>query len=175
MGGGDFHESILESPDICLQVFGAFMKLQTGARPWALKESIGWRQLGQPIMAGQRETSRKNGLHFQQSAELRRTSFPMSTLRSQPRAKTHESGARGEARPGIAECQPASTLQASGHCSSEIPVEGREGREPTKSSHRGEPPCQGPEQPAFKTQPQEEDQYQALTNAAGIFRSTNNY
>lgn len=153
------------------------MKLQTRARPQALKESIDRRQLGQPIMAGQKEKP----AGVQRSAGPGCTNSPMFNLSSLPRIKKkkkknpRESNARAEARPGTAKCQPASILQASGNCCSEIPVEGREGTEPPKSSHRGEPPCQGPEQSAFKTQPQKEDQYETLTNPAGISRTTNNY
>lgn len=42
----------LRSISRCLE---AYIKLQTGARPWALKESTGKRELGQPLMARQRE------------------------------------------------------------------------------------------------------------------------
>lgn len=58
----------------------------------------------------ERETSRRNGLHFQQSAGPGCMRFPMFYLSSLPRGKeTFESGAREEAGPGIAKSQPAST------------------------------------------------------------------
>lgn len=59
------------------------MKLQTRARPQALKESIDRRQLGQPIMAGQKEKP----AGVQQSAGPGCTNFPMFNLSSLPRVK----------------------------------------------------------------------------------------
>lgn len=168
-------EKALTSISRCLE---AYIKLQTGTRPWTLKEPIGRKGLGQPMMARQRGKPAEgmactSDNQLGPDAQLFPCSiFPMVTLSCLPRHNTLRSLVLGqESGQGL---QSVSQQVDWKHQKSAVQRSlWRAGRTESLPNHPEENLPAKIESP--RTQSQKEDRYKAPINPAAIPGTTNNY